>query len=716
MRFALPALLPLCFATLFWTTYALGQCGPQGTACLIGTTGDLDLDGDVDEADWPLMGNCLNGPDLLVSSGCEFGDAESDGDFDLLDLSIIQQVFTGPCSCPPNLLPPTARFSVSPFLGVAPLTVDFDAGRTTDSEAILSSYHWDFGDGAQGSGRQTTHTFTQAGTYLATLTATDAGGLANQTTVVITISDGSYDLNAPVTANEARRFLWQAAFGPDPNAVDFIMQNGYEAWIDAQRTVPVNRILWADQQANDNNYDDGWEQPHEIWDDLCVQGEDQLRQRMAWALIQIIVINSSQAMTDNEGAGYYYSEYIDRALGNYHDLLEFVTFSHQMGIFLTYINNTKADPSTGTQPDENYARELMQLFTIGLWELNSDGTRMLDTAGNPIPTYGNDEVRQFARIMTGFRWAWDLPEGDNWGVYPMPMQANRHEFGAKQLLDYPGAIPLNGFIPAWPTNQWLEDIAIAEIELALENVFRHPNVAPFVSKQLIQHLVTSNPTPAYVARVAEAFEGNGPYGSGVRGDLFATTKAILLDNEARDPAYRSNPAYGRLIDPLIVRWGLYRVLGRVDRPTEPFPFQIASGPWNGMSDFGQQLMQSPSVFNFYPPDYVPPGTAMVSPGYFAPELRIHNDVTALSMMNALRGEIIIPENEREAARYAAWRPLASDPAALVEALNQEMLYGTLTDEARTIIETTVGVISDDTYRVRTAVWLIAGSPEFRVLK
>jgi hypothetical protein len=277
-------------------------------------------------------------------------------------------------------------------------------------------------------------------------------------------------------------------------------------------------------------------------------------------------------------------------------------------------------------------------------------------------------------------------------------------------------VPPNCYIPAIPPEEGDETLAIEDIQLALDNVFWHPNVGPFIGKQLIQRLVTSNPTPAYVARVATAFEGGGPHGSGVRGDLFATVKAILLDNEARDPAYRSNPAYGRLKEPLVNRWGLYRALARIDRPAERFPLRIGANPWNGMDSFGQQLMQSPSVFNFYPPDYIPPGTALVAPGFFAPELRIHNDVTALAALDTFRYEIIIPDGEAEAARYAEWRLLAEDPVTLVQTLNQELLFGTLRVSARTLIINILNEISDPTFRVRTAVWLIAGSPEFAVLK
>ncbi len=695
---------------------AIGDCGPNGAPCLIGTLGDIDLDGDIDAADWPLIAACQSGPGSALGGACLSRDLDQDGDCDLRDLAAFQEAFTGSCDCPPNLLPPVAQFSVSPYLGVAPLTVYFDAGRTRDNEALIASYAWNFGDGGQASGRVLSHVFTQPGNYSVTLTATDAGGLADQTSVVVTVSDGTYNINAPVSENEARRFLWQAAFGPDPNSVAYIVQHGYAAWINAQAALPIGTINWAEQEANRiAGY--GWNGAEEVWDDICIEGADQLRQRMAWALIQIVVLNSSSAGSSSQATGVYYNKYLEHGLGNYRQLLEYVTFSHHMGNFLTYIENRKADPATGTVPDENYARELMQLFTIGLWELNHDGTRLLDAAGQPIPTYGNFEVQQFARIFTGLMWNWSPPMGDDTHLFPMRISPPDHEFGAKQLLDYPGAIPPGGVIPAIPPQSGNDALVVLDVQKALDNVFWHPNAAPFVGRQLIQRLVTSNPTPAYVARVATAFEGGGPYGVGVRGDLLATAKAILLDPEARDPAYRANPVCGLLKEPFIARYGLYRVLERIDRPNEAYPLRITTSQWDADTTLGQAFMRSPSVFNFYPPDYVPPGTELAAPGFFGPELRIHNDVTAISILDKFREELVTPEGEREAARYDDWRPLAGNPAALVDALDDELLCGTITPEARQIIINALSQMGPNpTYRVRAAVWLIAASPEFRVLR
>jgi uncharacterized protein (DUF1800 family) len=707
-------LLTLCLLAELSSPPCLADCGPDNSNCLIGAVGDFDLDGDRDGDDFAFWESCVNGPDIGLSQPCASSDADGDLDVDLFDLAALQAEITGACTCPPNLLDPEARIDVDNYLGIAPHTVNFNATRSSDVEAVIANYDWEFGDGTVASGLYTSHLYQAPGTFDVTLTVTDAGGLTSQAVTTVTISDGNFSLLDPVTLNEARRLLWQAGFGPTQADITYITQFGFEAWIDAQMALPVTRITAADQQSNDDKgY--GGSHPGHIWNDICVEGADQLRQRMAWALIQIIVLNLGQADGSYEGGGFYYSEYMEHAFGNYRDLLGFVTLSQQMGYYLTYIGNEKADAVSGSMPDENYAREVMQLFSIGLWQLNPDGTRKLDQDGNPMPTYDIEDIKQFARVFTGLHWNFTVP-GEERPLNPMLMVADRHEFGDKQLLDYPGAVPPNGYIPARPEPDHTVANAMQDITDALDNIFYHPNTAPFISKQLIQLMVTSNPTPAYVQRVAEAFEGFGPYGSGVRGDLAATVKAILLDNEARDPAYRSNPYYGKLHEPLVIRWGLYRVLERVDRVGETFPFRIEANFWSDSEVYGQEFLASPTVFNFYPPDYAPPSSELDVAGMVSPALNIMNDYTAIATINYMRGESIVAENDEEGQRYDVWRPLAGNPTLLVGALNNELMFGSLSPEAEQIIVDAVTQIADDTNRVRTAVWLMVNSPEFRVLR
>lgn len=616
-------------------------------------------------------------------------------------------------------------FEARQFLGRAPLMVTFDASRTAiDPAGSLGRpgfgagdpasrrgpaglrYTWSFGDGTFGAGRVAAHTYTQPGQYDVHLIVWSGRGVHASETFTVTASSGAGIPSGPVSANEARRFLWQAAFGPRAGDVNAVAAGGFAPWIDAQVAMAPTFMTAAQlTQSIALGYGYG---PESLWDDFAIEAPDQLRQRMAWALGQILVMNNPQDTSSADTV--YWGELTKRALGNYRDLLGYVTRSHQMGVFLTYINNLLADPQTGSVPDENFARELMQLFTVGLWMLNPDGTLKLGPDGAAIPTFDNATVGQFARVFTGYRWGQDFAQ-------PMPMIPSRHEFGSKQLLNYPGVVPPGGFVaPIVSPGQQTEAAAQADVDLALDNVFNHPNCAPFVAQQLIQRLVTSNPTPAYVRRVAEAFEGFGPYGSGVRGDLAATARAILLDEEARDPAYRTNPFYGLTKEPTVIRWGLHRAMERIDRPAEVFPFRINTDSYQTQLDFGQSFMGSPSVFNFYLPHYVAPLTTMAPFGMFAPELQIYNDFTAMASQNRIHDELVVRGGTGEPGRYNAWRALSGSPAALVDALNDELMHGAMSAESRAIVLGAVTAVTGSTDRVRTAVWLVVNSPEFRALR
>ena len=688
--------------------------GPSAQSCTPGAPADGDHDGDVDSDDFAVWMDCRGRPSETPSFACFKFDYDGDNDVDLQDWSVVQFAYTGQLDCSGKHPVPNVVAAAFPFLGEAPLSVTFAANHEGMGMPESLQYTWTFGDGAQDTGQVVNHVFTNPGDYEATVVVSNAF-TSSTASAVVSVADGSFNVNDPVTPNEARRFLFQAAFGPEQEDVDFIVQHGYEAWIDTQRQLPVTELSYDDLLLHEQLGYGGYHSGH-IWDDICIYAEDQLRQRMTWALIQIIVMNREQSGLGTGPAMYYYTNYMQRAFGNYRDLLDYVTHSHQMGVFLTYIDNRKADPVTGSSPDENYAREVKQLHTIGLWELNIHGSQMVDQFGEPIPTFDNEVVKQFARIFTGFVWNWQAPDGQT-PYYPMLMKEQYHEFGSKQLLDYPGAVPPGGWIPAIVQSaDQTEEAGLEDVQLALDNLFYHPNVAPFVSRLLIQRFVTSNPTPSYIERVATAFEGGGPYGSGQRGDLFATLKAILLDNEARDPAYRSNPQYGKVQEPIVLRWALYRIMDRIDRPNESFPFQMAADPWVTMADFGQNILESPSVFNFYPAQYAPPGTDISGAEIVAPELNLYNDVTALAILQRFLVDLILPEEEYEAGIYDAWRAVAGDAETLVDRLNDDLMYGSMSDEMKQIIVNVVAATADHTDRVQSATWLIVNSPEFRVLK
>lgn len=686
---------------------AVAQC--SASDCLIGQTGDVDLDGDVDAID--ACDTCVTGPGKLGSNQypCSLADFDQDTDFDLQDLAAFQQIATGSCDCPPNTQLPVPRIAQSTFIGEAPLTVTFDSSESTDAETVLPFHFWVIGEfGPAYTGEHITHTFQLPGEYTVTLMVVDAGLLANSTTRTITVSDGSWSLDDPVTENEARRFLWQAAFGPTRADIDFVVNYGYEAWLENQRFLPASTIEWADQQANsDKGY--GGENPAHIWSDLCVEAPDQLRQRMAWALIQIIVNNRLQNTVNNDGNGLYYSTYIQHALGNYRNLLSDVTYSRAMGNYLTYRNNMKANPVLGTEPDENYAREVLQLFTCGLWQLNIDGSRIQDpNTGVDLATYDNEDIKQFARVFTGLR---NGPAPIN--LNPMSMRVSDHDFEPKQLLDYIQTPEHDGLSPAMPAT---EAGAYEDIETALDNAFFHPSTAPHIASELIQRFTSSNPSPQYIADVAAAFEGGGPYGTGSTGNLYVTVKTILLHPEARDPTYRTNPLYGKRMEPAVAEWGLYRTLEVVDRPNEVFPFRIAGGVNQFTTNFGQGFMESPSVFNFYEPEYTVPNTDLEDAGLVAPELKIHNAITSIGLPNRLRSDVINKSGEAEPGRYSDYRQLAFHPPTLVNLLDAELMYGSLSSSAKSIIIDALDQITGDQDRVRTAVWLMTTSPEFMILK
>ena len=336
-----------------------------------------------------------------------------------------------------------------------------------------------------------------------------------------------------------------------------------------------------------------------------MRGSDQLRQRVAWALSQILV--TSQVSLANRypfGLADYYDMLAHHAFGDFRQLIEEVTLHPMMGVYLSMLGNRKPNAELNIRPDENYARELMQLFTIGLVELNADGTPKLDAHNQPIPTYDQAVVEGFAHVFTGWHWACTFGSPGNCGfsntrgtvpnqILPMQLFPEEHDTGAKRLLTYPNAV--KSVIPAGQTAE--QDLADA-----LDNIFHHPNVGPFISRQLIQRLVTSNPSPAYVARVSAVFDDDG---TGQRGNLGAVVRAILLDAEARAPASTADPDASKLKEPVLRLTQLWRA----------YDGRAANGRYfniNPSVDFGQGPLQAPSVFNFYSPFYAPPGE--IGPG------------------------------------------------------------------------------------------------------
>ncbi len=442
---------------------------------------------------------------------------------------------------------------------------------------------------------------------------------------------------APPSLYDAFRLARQATFGPDARTLGTIRQQGLEGWLDNQlsmrsaydsttdfRKTHLERLQamavavepmtdWFPQTLQSQSgmpLFDGSASRHtldyqnSIWFEQALDAPDQLRQRMAYALSQILVVSHTEFPLNArpEALAHYYDLLAKHAFGNFRVLLGAMARSPAMGIYLSHQGNRKANTARKTLPDENFARELMQLFTIGLYELNQDGTAKTDAAGNLVPTYTQEDIEELSRVVTG----WDLQFNSAYGrlwqhegsvVHPMEFNPDEHDFGEKQLLGQ--TIAAN--IPAG-----------RDLDVALDILFEHPNTAPFISKHLIQRLVTSNPTPDYVARVAAVFADNG---EGVRGDLKATLKAILLDLEARTSTLVQQADYGKVVEPLLTLTGILRAFNAEpvagwynERLEYPEPARV-NGFYFFRSDhrwpLGQAALRSPSVFNFYSPDFVP---------------------------------------------------------------------------------------------------------------
>ncbi len=499
-----------------------------------------------------------------------------------------------------------------------------------------------------------------------------------------------------ITKAEAHRFLMQATFGPTEADVQRVIDVGYEAWLDEQLRLPATKQLtYMRTLPQPNTQDDRMD----AWFQSSLKGRDQLRQRMAFALSEIWVVSEISALSEfPQALAWYYDLLAENAFGNYRDLMERVTLSPQMGIYLSMLGNEKPDAARNIRPDENYARELMQLFTIGLVELNMDGSVRRDSGGVPLPTYDQETIEGFAHVYTGWTFggspSFYQPSFD-W-LRPMDPYEAFHDTGAKRVLN--GAT-----IPAGGT-------ARGDLAAALDNIFAHDNVPPFVSKQLIQRFVTSNPSPAYVERVARVFADNG---RGARGDLGAVIKAVLLDTEARQTPTSEDA--GKLKEPLLRLTGLWRAYGAAATNGRYVVPGLAFV-------LGQAPLQSPSVFNFFRPDYAPPGEISQA-GLVAPEMQITNDLTAALTTNIMTIAVFVWNRfdsnlppEAVAIDFSGEVAAASDPAALVTRVAERLLGGAPSTELWREAEALAAQYPEDqaALRVLEVTHLIATSPEYAV--
>ena len=545
----------------------------------------------------------------------------------------------------------------------------------------------------------------------------------------------------PISKAEAYRFLNQGTFGATETDANTLIglgdsSTGYSRWIDSQIIREPSLLLPAVEAAYPNPVPQGFNVGSlnavrlERWFANVLQGEDQLRQRVAFALSEIFVVSQVGALLNLPNATASFHDMLARnAFGNFRVLLEDVTLHPAMGVYLSMLGNQKAVTGTNLRPDENYAREMMQLFSIGLVELNMDGSVRTDASGQPIPTYNQNVIEGFSRVFTG--WKWDCPStlpactfantrpqiapvlGYN-QVKPMRLFTEQHETGSKLVLSYPGAALTNATIPAGQTGA-------KDLQDALDNVFNHPNVAPFISKQLIQKLVTSNPSPAYIRRVAERFNNDG---NGNRGNLEAVVRAILLDPEARSAP--SGNAAGKLKEPLLRLTQFWRAYDATSRSGK----LGAAGNFSGgvSAVFGQAQGSSPSVFNFFSPFYAPPGE-IADAGRVAPEMQLATEYLNTQIANFFWTQALSRTHNATNLgvdvmyiNTSAELLVASDSEALINRVAERLLGGAtqmsagLKTQAKAQIDrTAVPATNPGTAlatRTADAIFFVVTSPEF----
>jgi len=570
-------------------------------------------------------------------------------------------------------------------------------------------------------------------------------------THTIVNDDGSTDAFA--SAQSTARFLTQTTFGPTPSDISRLTGTVAADWLIAEfnKTETLHLPLVENYLAavNDSNIVENAFIPHTtsyaFWKN-AMSASDQLRQRMAFALSQIFVVSS---FGENELYGipksiaYYQDLMVKHAFGNYRDLLEAVTYSPAMGYYLTYMGNEKSDPETGRVPDENYAREILQLFSIGLVMLNKDGSTITDTNGKAIETYTNKDITGLAKVFTGL----DLDnskitvEADYLEIWHQPMVILSEDHSSAEKTFLGTTIPAN-------------TAAAESIRLALDHIANHQNVAPFISRQLIQRFVTSYPTAAYIERVATVFE-QGSYtlpngttvGEAKRGDLKATLAAVLFDDEARSDSSRAENSFGKVREPIIRLTNWVRAF---DVGTVTPELTEALNNTESADSLNQHPYRSPSVFNFYRPGYIPPSTLSGAANLTIPELQIVNTNTIPSYINFITPFIYNEMGDTDTqeltdffqmnhinldasqadksfiSAYSTEKALATDPVALVDHLNTLLTYGELSNNTRQQI---IRVISDYAVddrleaedkayninqRIYLAILMIMSSPDYLV--
>ncbi|MEO8151792.1 MAG: DUF1800 domain-containing protein [Rhizobacter sp.] len=505
-----------------------------------------------------------------------------------------------------------------------------------------------------------------------------------------------------ITDQQASRFLAQASMGATRDHINRVQTLGYSAWLDEQFALPQQGARWdwllAAGYGIDTNKNTQAGFDPAMWRKL-VSSSDTLRQRVTLALSEILVV-SIDGIAGGGWKAFAATGYADmleaNAFGTYRNLLQQVSTSPAMGTYLTFRGNVKANAAKGSLPDENYARELMQLFTLGLYELNLDGSLKL-SAGVPKETYVQDDVSGLARVFTG----WDFDTGTSdvghpqeYQRVPMRQVPSRHERGAKSFLGTTIAANTDG---------------VVSLQLALDAIYAHANMAPFISRQLIQRLVTSNPSAAYIGRVAGVFNSNG---AGVKGDLKAVLKAVLLDDEARGDTHLTDPEFGKLREPML-RFLAWSRSFNASSPSDAWAIPNTTDPGTRL---GQSPGRSPSVFNFFRPGYVPPNSDIGTHALVAPEFQITNESSVVGYVNYMQRAVSTGIGDVK-ADYSALLPLVTDSQALLDELNLLLAVGQLSAATLAPLKAALDSINASTdagknNRLYAALTLVLAAPEF----
>jgi uncharacterized protein (DUF1800 family) len=513
-----------------------------------------------------------------------------------------------------------------------------------------------------------------------------------------------------MSAASAARFLLQAQFSASDADIAAVQSQGFMPWLINQINAPnsVSSWDWLMQQGVNSaaNLNATLPLDHTMWHQL-ITSSDTVRKRVALALSEFFVvsINGVSIQSRAFAVARYWDVLVAGAFGNFRTLLEEITLNPAMGAYLNTKGNKKANLATGSAPDENYAREVMQLFTVGLYQLNLDGTNKL-VGGAPVETYHQADVSNLAMVMTG----WDF---DTTGNVPItnPLSVKNRMRLNPALHETAAATFLGTTIPAG-TN------GVTALGLALDALFKHPNVAPFFCKQLIQRLVTSNPSAAYVTRVATVFNNNG---KGVRGDLAAVVKAVLLDAEARDDSKVTSNTWGKQREPMLrfVQWA------------RSFNATSNTGQWavgdlsNAATQLGQSPLRSPTVFNYFRPGYVPTNSGLAAQNLMAPEFQLTNESSVAGYVNFLTSTLRYGNNSANGGlaipTYTAELALVSNPAGLVSRLNLLLCAGQLSVATQSSIQSAIASMSISTAanqlnRVCAAILMVMASPEYLIQK